>query len=297
MQDLWDGDPPAGATATLHSHMRTVCRVVGGHRLHTRAGGYELVVGEHELDAKTFEIEAAAGRTALARGDASAATHTLTRALSRWRGPAYADAAGAAWATTETARFEELRAAAEEALLEARLTLGEDAEVAARAEAAVAEHPLRERLWALWMRALYRGGRQAEALQAYQRLRARLSDELGIDPSDELVALELAILKHDPSLVPDRAPQAHAVDEMPSSLPVIPTSFVGRDAEVDQILRRLEAGRLVTITGPGGVGKTRLALEATRRPKRRRCSVMERRRSLMMIRRRSAMTMFGGSAA
>ena len=264
VRDLWDGDPPAGATATLHSHMRTVRRVVGADRLHTRAGGYELVVGEDELDARTFEIEAAAGRTALARGDASAATHTLTRALSRWRGPAYADAAGAAWSTTEAARLEELRAAAEEALLEARLTRGEDAEVAALAEAAVAQHPLRERLWALWIRALYRGGRQAEALQAYQRLRARLSDELGIDPSDELIALELAILKHDPSLNGPR-PVGIALDAVATNLPEVPTSFVGRDRELDQLLTRLAAGRLVTVTGPGGVGKTRLALEAARR--------------------------------
>ncbi|MGH7747797.1 MAG: ATP-binding protein, partial [Candidatus Dormibacteria bacterium] len=96
-------------------------------------------------------------------------------------------------------------------------------------------------------------------------LRTRLSDELGIDPSDELVALELAILKHDPSLLPGRLPRPHAVDAVPSSLPDMPTSFVGREADVDQVLRRLEAGRLVTITGPGGVGKTRLALEAARR--------------------------------
>jgi hypothetical protein len=142
--------------------------------------------------------------------------------------------------------------------------LGENAEVAALGEAAVAAHPLRERLWASLMRALYRGGRQADALQAYQRLRTRLSDELGIDPSDELMALELAILKHDPSL-DGPGPVETAFDVVPTNLPEVPTSFVGRDVELDQLLTRLAAGRLVTVTGPGGVGKTRLALEAARR--------------------------------
>jgi predicted ATPase/DNA-binding SARP family transcriptional activator len=264
VQELWDGNPPGGATATLHSHISGLRRVVGVERLRTRAGGYELVVAGDELDATLFEAEMAAGRTALARGDARAAAQTLGRALARWRGPALADAAGASWASAEVARLEELRAAAHESLLEARLMLGENAEVAALAEAAVAAHPLRERLWASLMRALYRGGRQADALQAYQRLRSRLSEELGIDPGEDLVALELAILQHDPSLDGPR-PVGTALDAVPTNLPEVPTSFVGRDVELDRLLTRLAAARLVTVTGPGGVGKTRLALEAARR--------------------------------
>jgi DNA-binding SARP family transcriptional activator len=263
VQDLWDGNPPAGANATLHSHVSGLRRVVGMERLRTRAGGYELVVAENELDANLFEAEMAAARTALARGDGRVAAQALARALARWRGPALADAAGAGWATAEAARLEELRAAAQESLLEARLMLGENGEVAALAEAAVAAHPLRERLWGSLMRALYRSGRQADALQAYQRLRTRLSEDLGIDPGDELVALELSILKHDPSLDGPR-PAAPAHDAVPSNLPEVPTSFVGRDGELDNLLTRLAAGRLVTVTGPGGVGKTRLALEAAR---------------------------------
>ena len=264
VQDLWDGRPPAGAIATLHSHVSGLRRVVGVERLRTRAGGYELVVARNELDATLFEAEMVEGRTALAQGDARAAAETLGRALARWRGPALADAAGAAWASAEVARLEELGSAAQESLLEARLMLGENDQVAALAEAAVAAHPLRERLWASLMRALYRGGRQADALQAYQRLRSRLSEELGIDPSDELMALELAILQHDPSLDGPRQ-AATAFDAVPTNLPEVPTSFVGRDVELDQLLTRLAADRLVTVTGPGGVGKTRLALEAARR--------------------------------
>src|SRR5262249_21541983 len=135
------------------------------------------------------------------------------RALGRWRGAALADAAGAAWAAPEIARLEELRLVAVESFLDALLATGDTAAVIAAAEAAVAEHPLRERLWATLMTALYRDGRQADALRAYKRLRGTLGNELGIEPSRELADLEARIVRQEldtpaPSAAP--APAAPA---------------------------------------------------------------------------------------
>src|SRR5207245_2657360 len=139
-------------------------RVLGPDRLHTRGRGYLLHLAPGELDAPVFEAEVAEGRHALSSGDPSLAAEVLTRALGRWRGPALGDVAGASWAMAEAARLEDTRLTTIEALLESRLALGAHAEVVGRAEAAVAEHPLRERLWALLVTALYQDGRQAEAL-------------------------------------------------------------------------------------------------------------------------------------
>src|SRR5437660_8530323 len=200
IEDLWEGNPPDSAAGTLQSHISHLRRALGSDRLLTRGAGYALEVGNGELDAAVFEAELVEGRAALAAGDAASAVDTLTRALGRWRGSAFEDAAGAAWATAEAARLGEARLVATESLLEARLRLGGHSEVVGQAEAAVAEHPLRERLWGLLMLALYREGRQAEALRAYQRVRTHLGEELGIEPSAELRALEQQILAQDPDL-------------------------------------------------------------------------------------------------
>ena len=200
IEDLWEGNPPDSAAGTLQSHISHLRRALGADHLLTRGGGYVLQLAEDELDAAVFEAELAEGRAALAGGDPALAADVLSRAVARWRGPAFDDAAGAAWAVAEAARLEEARLVATESLLEARLRLGGHSEVVGQAEAAVAEHPLRERLWALLMLALYREGRQAEALRAYQRVRSHLGEELGIEPSAELRALEQQILAQDPSL-------------------------------------------------------------------------------------------------
>jgi predicted ATPase len=180
-------------------------------------------------------------------------------ALGLWRGPPLAEFRYEAFARDEIARLEELRLVALEQRLEADLALGRHAETVPELEALVREHPLRENLRRLLMLALYRSGRQADALSAYQDARAALVDELGLDPSESLHELETAILRHDPALdLASQPPAARA-----TNLPVAATALVGREHELGQLDTLLGEGvRLLTLTGPGGAGKTRLALAA-----------------------------------
>jgi predicted ATPase/DNA-binding SARP family transcriptional activator len=276
-EDLWEGHAPASARTTLKSHVSLLRRTLGPERLSHRDGAYVITAGPGELDVLLFEQEAAGGRAALRDGDLRRAAGLFSESLARWRGPALADAAGAAWAVPESVRLEELRAATQEAWLEARLGLGEHADVVGAAEAAVSEYPLREGLWAKLILALYRTGRQADALRAYTRVRELLRDELGIDPGPELAALEGAVLRQEPALLvlpesPDTAAsrpgQAPAIPaealSQPNNLPSEFSSFVGREEQLAQIAALLSAGRLVTLTGLGGIGKTRLALRTAR---------------------------------
>lgn len=193
IEDLWESRPPRAALATLQSHISALRRLLPV-TLPMRHGGYVLEAGAEEIDARVFEREVAAARVEMANGQLRLAAEMFARALGRWRGPAVADGLGAAWAAVEVAHLDELRGAAFESLLSARLILGQHEDVAAMAEAAVARYPLREHLWAHLMVALYRSGRQAEALRAYGRLRHHLSEELGIPPSPPLARLEEAIL-------------------------------------------------------------------------------------------------------
>jgi DNA-binding SARP family transcriptional activator len=171
-EDLWDGEPPAGAVSTLASHVSLLRQVIGRDRIARRAGGYVLVVGHDEVDASCFEEEAKAGDVALGEGRAELARRLFETGLERWRGPALMDVRDKSWATGETTRLEELRRTSQESLMDARLALGEHHQLVASLESAVAEDPLRERRWRQLMIALYRSGRQADALHAYQRLRS-----------------------------------------------------------------------------------------------------------------------------
>jgi predicted ATPase/DNA-binding SARP family transcriptional activator len=216
VEDLWEGDPPRSAAQTLQTYVSQLRKAIGPERLLTHAGSYRLLVDDEELDVTQFETELSAGRAALRAGDARSAVDRLGHGLAHWRGPALADAAGAAWAVTEAARLEELRLVATETVIEARLALGEHRDVIAVAEAAVAEHPLREPLWALLMTALYRDGRQADALRAFQRLRHALAEELGIDPSSELQDLEAKMLRQEAELQPH--PQRAPALQLPSGV-------------------------------------------------------------------------------
>ena len=182
-----------------------------------------------------------------------AAGARFREALGLWRGPALADVLEVERLALEAARLEELRLAAVEARVEADLAAGLHAEVTGELERLVAEHPLRERLWRLLMLALYRGGRQADALDAYRRARAMLAAELGLEPGEELRELEGAVLRQQ---VPPPAPW-----QAQHNLPVRLTSFVGREQELAGLGKLLGRARLVTLTGPGGAGKTRLAVE------------------------------------
>ncbi|MGH9038694.1 MAG: alpha/beta fold hydrolase [Acidimicrobiia bacterium] len=208
VEALWGERPPAGAEATLQSYVSQLRRLFGAGdparaavQLHSRAGGYVLEADPGLVDAVRFERLAADGAAAVRAGDAASADRLLSDALSLWRGPAYAEFAEHPFARAAAERLEEARLAAVEDHLDAALQLGRHRQAVAELESLVAGHPLRERPCAQLMLALYRSGRQADALGVYRQLRHRLTDELGIDPSPELRDLERAILQQSPELI------------------------------------------------------------------------------------------------
>ena len=255
---LWpEHDPAAPARLQVYvSQLRRALGDPGAIELHT--GGYALAVAPEAVDATRFERLARDGREALAGGDAQRAADTLRDALALWRGPALDDL-DAALADGAVGRLEELRLAALEDRVEADLALGRHRELVAELEQLVARQPLRERPRAALMLALYRSGRQAEALDAYQAARRTLVEQLGIEPGAELRELQSAILRQDAGLAVDPA-ELRARRHLPAPT----TSLVGREVQVGEIgaLLRGEGVRLVTLTGPGGTGKTRLAIQA-----------------------------------
>jgi predicted ATPase/DNA-binding SARP family transcriptional activator len=270
IDELWGEHPPATAARTLQAHVSRLRKVLGagagngaGGVIVTREHGYELKLDPERLDAHRFERLVAEGRTELATGHAERAASAFESALSLWRGAPLADLAYQPFAQPEIARLEDLRVAALEDLNDSKLALGRHNELVGQLEALIGEHPYRERLRAQLMLALYRSERQADALQAYQDARRTLVEELGIEPGERLRELERAVLAQDPAL----ATPAVETAEMPASrLPVPPTRTFGRDEDreaVSQLLRRTEV-RLVSLIGPGGVGKTRLALDVAR---------------------------------
>ena len=204
--ELWAGQPADRAAASLQvrvSQLRKALRAAGeADRLVTRPPGYLIRVTPGELDAPRFEHLARDGETALAAGDGALAARRLDEALGLWRGAALADVDDAPFAQAEARRLEERRLAALESRAEARLACGGHRELIGELETLTAAHPLRERLWAHRMLALYRAGRQAEALRAYRDLRAVLTGELGIEPSPALRELEGRILRQDTALAP-----------------------------------------------------------------------------------------------
>ncbi|MEU6415451.1 BTAD domain-containing putative transcriptional regulator [Microbispora sp. NPDC046933] len=280
---LWgdEGDDlPADAANALQIRVSKLRRALaaaglGADVLVTQAPGYRLAVPPDAVDAHVFERLLMGAREETAAGNVTAALGRLDEALRLWRGPALADVGRTTWATTESARLEELRLGAVEDRIELLLESGGHNEAVADIERLVALHPLRERLHRLLMLALYRGGRQAEALAAYQALRRGLADELGIDPSPELQALAEAILRQQvpsavqPTPAAGRERAAESADRLPQRLPErLPrrlTSVIGRQDDVELVLERLAEARVVTLTGPGGMGKTTLAFEIARR--------------------------------
>ena len=291
-EDLWSGDPPPHSMATLRVYISRLRRALGPHAgvLLTQAPGYRLSLRDDQLDAARFEALVLAADADLAAGDPEAAARTLREALGLWRGPALSGVAELPFAQADVARLEEARLTALESRTEADLACGRHASLIAELDGLAARHPLRERLTGQLMVALYRCGRQADALHAYAGLRARLAEELGIDPSPALRRLQDQILRQDPALdirgggtaadgrgaageahVPAAAAAAAAAagpasrrPEPPAEprLPTETTSFVGREAELRTIEELLRLSRLVTLTGPGGSGKSRLALRA-----------------------------------
>lgn len=260
VDELWPEVEPDAATRSLHVYVSSLRKGLGAGSaaLVTRSPGYVLETPPETVDARRFERLAADGRAALAAGGADTAAGLLRDGLALWRGGVLSDLGGAPFAAVEAARLEELRRGAREDLLAAEVALGRHEQALPGLEALVAAEPLRERPRAQLMLALYRSGRQAEALAVYRETRRLFVEELGIEPGGELRALEQAILAQAPEI----APPARARRPLPAPA----SSMVGRDAELEALAALLlrDDVRLVTLTGPGGVGKTRLALEAAR---------------------------------
>ncbi|MEU0569656.1 BTAD domain-containing putative transcriptional regulator [Nonomuraea sp. NPDC005983] len=245
IDDLWRDRPSRNPVGTLQARISQLRRALGDPALIVHGpSGYRLKVADSDADRFRQLVNR---RSADLRERAA----QLDEALALWRGPAYADFADQDWARPEIAHLEESRLSALEEQAEVLLALGADVDVSSLA----VRHPLRERLHGLHMRALYRAGRQSDALAAFAELRERLASELGLDPSPELARLHEAILRQDPAL---------AAQPSRTNLPASLAPLIGRDADVTDLRDLLTATRLVTLTGPGGVGKTSLALETAR---------------------------------
>ncbi|MEV1239999.1 BTAD domain-containing putative transcriptional regulator [Nonomuraea sp. NPDC049750] len=257
MERLIDGqygdDPPAGAANAIQAHVSRLRRNLPAGLVEFHGAGYRLAVETEDIDAHRFERLARDGRRLLAAGQHEPAARVLKEALALWRGPALADVADAPFAPPQVARLEEARLAAREDLAEAELALPGGTSVAELREL-VAAHPLRERPRGQLMRALHASGQQAAALAVYDEVRRLLADELGADPAPELAALHLAILRGEERR--EQAPRRR--------VPVPLNRLVGREEELARIAALGDA-RLITIVGPGGMGKTRLAVEAVHR--------------------------------
>jgi predicted ATPase/DNA-binding SARP family transcriptional activator len=266
LEELWAGRPPATAAKSLQNGVVQLRRTLERDPrrptvLVTEQGGYRLALDEDQLDALRFERLVTEGSELRARRRAEDAARELERALALWRGRAYADVGDEGIVGAEAVRLEELRLFALEERVEARLASGAHAELVSELRALISDHPLRERFRRQLMLALYRSGRQEEALDVYRAARFDLSERLGIEPSVELQELERAILNQDRALL-GPAQTAPVV-----RLPVPPTELIGREPELSDLAQLVtEPGvRLVTVTGPGGIGKTRLVLELASR--------------------------------
>ncbi|GGM30147.1 BTAD domain-containing putative transcriptional regulator [Dactylosporangium sucinum] len=263
---VWGEEPPPSARNALQTYLSRLRRALGAATLRHHHGGYELVAPPAQIDARRFEAAVGEARALLAAGDPAAALRTATGALALWRGPALLDVAGELFAQAEIARLTELRAVAADLRVECLLAAGSTAEAVAGAAELVAADPVRERSRGQLMLALYRAGRQTEALATYRELRELLAERFGLDPGEDLDALAQSILRQDPALAPAVPGPADRRDPwVPDTrLPAALDRFVGRERELAEVRDLLARHRLVTLTGPGGAGKTRLAVEVCR---------------------------------
>ncbi|GAA3726374.1 BTAD domain-containing putative transcriptional regulator [Salinactinospora qingdaonensis] len=261
---VWEDDPPRRAQHALHtqvSRLRSLlapaCELVV-----TQPPGYALPVAPETVDARRFEAAIERARALLAETP-TAAAETFNAALTLWRGPAYAEFAES-FAQAAAVRLEELRRAAREERCEALLAAGEPERAVSELGAVVAAHPLRERPHGQLMRALSLTGRQSEALRVYRDFQQRQRDELGVDPSPALGRLHEQVLRHEIERSAAAPPRGDVSEQEPGATTAIPTpltGFVGRAAELHTLGELIEENRIVTLVGPGGIGKTRLAWE------------------------------------
>ena len=267
---IWGEDPPLSARKAVQNYISALRRRLPLGVIETEPDGYRLALPADAVDVGVFERLVAESRVATAGGDNQRAVECLLDARRLWRGPPLAELSDHLDGVTQVTRLAEIYHASEEDLAEARLAIGDHQNLIPELEAAVVAEPLRERRWALLMLALYRSGRQAHALRAYQRLRKELGERLGIEPSPELVALEEAMVLQRPELAAPAAGllgQKAELAEEPKATPflsLVPrpaTALIGRDVELATATKLLRDRRLVTLVGAGGAGKTRLAGE------------------------------------
>jgi DNA-binding SARP family transcriptional activator len=276
VDELWGESPPQTAAKVLQNCISALRKELPGGTdiLRTVGSAYALQVGAGELDRDRFEHAVAKGRAALAAGESEQAAEQLRVALALWHGAPLSDFAYERFAQEEIARLEELHIEAIEDRMEADLACGRADELVADLEALVARHPLRERLRRQLMLALYRSGRQAEALAAYRNARQTLLGELGIEPTRALQELEKSILAQDPGL--EASPRRRSL-EAPAGRHAAPP-VVGRDAELALFEAGLDdalagRGRLFLVIGPPSTGKTQLADEVASHAKARGAAV------------------------
>ncbi|MFJ8539055.1 BTAD domain-containing putative transcriptional regulator [Streptomyces sp. NPDC093591] len=273
IDEIWPDAPPQDAPAALQALIGRLRRTLGKDAITSAPGGYRLTATKNDVDLHVFERLVRQGISALHSGAPATAAHDLTTALALWRGPALADLPAR---TTAATRPETLRLEATRARIEADLRLGRAQDVLPELRELTEAHPYDEPLHALLIRALRDTGRAADALTVYETTRQALAEGLGTDPGPELRALHTQLLTQPPSetepqpqpqpwqptLPSPPSPQAPQPPERTGNLRPRLTSFVGRELELDAIRSELHRARLVTLTGPGGSGKTRLAEEA-----------------------------------
>lgn len=282
MEILWGDELPQNPANALQIQVSYLRRTLaaggidGSQPISTRAGGYAADVDRDQIDLHRFErlvsvIPSVDGR--LDQAEATAALDLVEEALALWRGDALSDVDGEAFAAGTITRLDEMRWRCVETRIDLLLALGRHREVTEAVGTLLADQPLRERLYAQLMLALYRSGRQADALATYDRARELLVDELGLDPGPELQKLQAGVLAQDPALdhvAPSPPPTPVLVDTAPvnqidgASVPIPATPLIGRTTELARIAEMADRHRMVTLTGPGGSGKTRLAIELAR---------------------------------
>lgn len=263
---IWPDEPPATANHSLQVYVSQLRKVLEPeHRagapysvLISRSPGYLVSIRTEDLDLGRFQRLIDEGKQSMSEGSYDVAGAKFRDALGLWRGPALADFGAQAFALSEISKLTEMRLCAVEDRIEADLALGRHADLTGELEALVAQHPLRERLRGQMMLALYRSGRQAEASLVYRQTRELLVDQLGMEPGGDLQQLLKRILNQDPVL---DVKALGTTIRRGSKLPRFPNALVGRKREIDQLAHRLESSSMVTLTGAGGMGKTRLAVE------------------------------------
>ena len=273
VEALWEQAPPPSAQKSLQTFVLRVRKALVPGVLVTDGGGYRLAVPAAAVDAERFAELAAAGRVALEAGRYREAASRLSAGLALWRGPAYADFGFTAFGQAQARRLEEMRLTAVEDLWAAELALGGSNTVVPEVERLVQEHPYRERLWALLVRALYRQGRQGDALGAFDRARRILADELGVEPGRELRELQAQVLAHDPRLDP-----TIPTGLLPPFL-VRDGPLVDRDAELrrlEDLRRRARQGEAITAVVRGPSGAARAGWSKRSPPGQRRKATMSR---------------------